>query len=99
MAKLPSWLKDYFWDVKFEELDKDEHWYLITKRVLDRGNTQAVKWVVQEYGLNKIKEVLLSSRDLAAATGVFWAGILGLSPSQVQCLNKPYSRTPFGLSS
>jgi len=30
-TKLPEFLRPYFWDVKFEELNVDEHWYLILK--------------------------------------------------------------------
>ena len=99
MAKLPEFLRGYFWDVEFEELNKEDHWYLITKRVLDRGDSQAVKWLVKEYGLDKIKEVLLSSIDLSLPTAMFWTDILGLSTNDIPSLNKPYSRIPWGLAS
>ena len=97
--RLPEFLRPYFWDVKFEELEASEHGFLIIKRVLDRGITVAVKWVIGTYGLDKIKEVLISSKDIDEKTGNFWAGLLGLDSAAVPCLNKPYSPIHFGLSS
>ncbi len=92
-------LKGYFWDVKFEELDSEEDGFLVIKRILDRGDTQSVKWVLGAYGLGKVRELLTSSRDLSRQTAGLWAMLLNLPVNEVPCLNKPYSPIPFGLSS
>jgi len=57
-TKLPESFRSYFWDVDFNKLDSNEHSFLITKRVLDRGNTSAIVWLIDTYGTEKIKEVL-----------------------------------------
>lgn len=98
-SKLPEFLRAYFWDVNFEGLDPQENYYQIIKRVLDRGDTQAVKWVREIYGLEKIAHVVATTRDLDSATANLWADVLGLDRSQVPCLNKPYSPIHFGLYS
>lgn len=98
-AKLPIEFEEYFWDVNFAELDQNKNWFLIVKRLLDRGNTQAIKWVISTYGVNKIKEVLLTTKDLDTKTANFWTGVLNLDPSKVPCLNKLYSPIHFGLYS
>lgn len=97
--KLPDYLKPYFWDVKFEDLDVLTHGHLVIKRILDRGDSQAVRWLVRQYGLKKIEEVVTKTRDLARPTGNFWADILSISKDRLPCLLKPYSPIHFGLYS
>lgn len=99
MKKLPVFLKKYFWDVDFEEL---EFWHaktFILKRLLDRGDTKALLWLKQHFTNEDIKNLLFSTRDLSQKTANFWTNYLKLDPKKVPCLQKPYSRTPFGLSS
>ena len=99
MSKLPSSFKQYFWDVDFDKLDKETHVFLVIKRVLDRGNTQDIKWLIKNYGFKEIKKVVLSTKDLSRVTGFLWADVLGLSYQNLPCLLKPYSPIHFGLFS
>lgn len=99
MRRLPSFLKEYFWDVDFHKLDLKKSRIFILKRVLDRGDTKAVKWLSKHYNKEDIKNLLLTTRDLSSKTANFWTIILKIDPGQVPCLQKPYSRIPFGLSS
>ena len=96
---VPEFLRPYFWDVAFEELEIKKHSFLIIKRVLDRGNLSDIRWLVKTYGKNAIKKVVMETRDLARPTGNFWADILRLDKKQMPCLQKPYSPIHFGLSS
>lgn len=97
--KLPEFLRQYFWDVDFGELDGQKDAFFITKRVLDRGTTQALSWVISEYGVDKIRQVVTGTRDLDRSTANFWADILVIKKEEVPCLNKPYSPIHFGLYS
>lgn len=97
--KLPEFLRPYFWDVDFEELDGQKDAFFITKRVLDRGTTQALSWVISQYGVDKIRQVVTSTRDLDRSTANFWADMLVINREEVPCLNKPYSPIHFGLYS
>jgi len=99
MKKLPSFLEQYFWDVDFDKLSFNKSKTFILKRVLDRGNDKAIKWLLQYYTKEDIKKLLLSSRDLSPKTASFWADYLRLDHKKVPCLQKPYSRIQFGLSS
>ena len=72
--------------------------HFVIKRIIDRGDTKALKWALNEFKLDEIEEVILTSRDLSRKTAAFWTLILNLDPKKVPCLQKPYSRTPFGLS-
>lgn len=99
MKKLPRFLKKYFWDVDFEKVDLEKSRVFILKRVLDRGNDKALKWLLLHYNKEDIKQLLLTTRDLSAKTANFWASYLNINPKKVPCLQKPYSRIQFGLSS
>jgi hypothetical protein len=98
-ANLPEFLKPYFWDVDFEKLELKSDSFFVTKRVIDRGDTTALRFVLKTYGVEMIKQVVLKTRDLSRPTGNFWAEILELDKSTVPCLQKPYSPIHFGLSS
>ena len=98
-TQIPEFLRPYFWDVTFEELEIKTHAFLVIKRVLDRGNLVDIRWLVKTYGKEAIKKVVMETRDLARPTGNFWADILGINKNQVPCLQKPYSPIHFGLSS
>ncbi|MEK7451181.1 MAG: hypothetical protein AAB662_04570 [Patescibacteria group bacterium] len=97
--QVPEFLRSYFWDVVFEELEVKTHAFLIIKRVLDKGNLRDIRWLIKTYGKDAIKKVVMSTRDLARPTGNFWADMLALDKHQVPCLQKPYSPIRFGLSS
>lgn len=96
---LPDFLRPYFWDVSFEKLEKEKDAFFVIKRVLDRGKTRDIRWIINTYGIDAIKQVILKTRDLARPTGNFWADILGLNKNKVPCLQKPYSPIHFGLYS
>lgn len=96
MENLPAFLKPYFWDVDFDKLDPQKYPDFVLKRVIDRGNTSALRWALSRYPLESIKNLILKSRDLSRKTANFWTRIFNLDPKQVPCLQKPYSRIPFG---
>lgn len=98
-VQIPEFLRQYFWDVPFEKLEIKKHAFLVIKRVLDRGNLSDIRWLIKTYGKDKIKKVVMETRDLSRPTGNFWADILGIDKNQVPCLQKPYSPIHFGLSS
>lgn len=98
-AQLPEYLRSYFWDVNFEDLEIKKHTFFVVKRVLDRGNLRDVRWLIKTYGKSSIKAVIIKTKDLARPTGNFWADILGLDKKRIPCLQKPYSPIHFGLSS
>lgn len=98
-VKLPLFFKPYFWDVDFSSLDLSENPSFIIKRTLDRGNIKALKWLLNYYPKEIIKETIISSRDLSQKTANFWADVFNLDRMKILCLQKPYSRTQFGLSS
>lgn len=98
-TKLPEFLRGYFWDVDFAKIDPEKSKTFILKRVLDRGDDKAIRWLLKHYTKEDIKSLILTTRDLSAKTANFWANLLGIDHKKVPCLQKPYSRIQFGLSS
>lgn len=96
---LPESFRSLFWDVPFSDLTVSEHAHMIMKRILDRGNTEQVRWLLKTYPKKDIRAVVMGTRDLARATGHFWADFLDINKQDVPCLQKPYNPIHFGLSS
>ena len=90
-SKLPVSFKPYFWDTNFEGLSPEKSSYFIIKRVLDRGDTKAIKWLKSNYSNDQLREVLIKTKDLSRPTGNFWADILQLDKSKIPSLTRPYS--------
>lgn len=82
----------------FSTLDLNQSHFII-KRTLDRGNTKALKWILDYYPREAIIDVIMTSRDLSQKTANFWIDVFKLDPKKVVCLRKPYSPIQFGLSS
>lgn len=96
---LPEFLRQYFWDVAFEEIDSKKNSHFIIKRVLDRGNLLDIRWLLKTYDTSEIKKVVMTTRDIARPTGNFWADLLDINKKKVPCLQKPYFPIHFGLFS
>lgn len=98
IGKIPSSFKSYFWDVDFSSLDLKNSGFII-KRVLDRGNTGSIKWLVNNFSRNDIKDTIMNSRDLSQKTANFWSDVYNLDKTKILCLQKPYSLIPWSIAS
>lgn len=96
-TQLPEFLREYFWDVKFENVDVEKNPRFVLKRIIDRGDTKALLWAKSRFTVSDIRDLVMTTRDISRKTASFWTLILDLDPKRVPCLQKPYSRTPFGL--
>ena len=96
--QLPEFLRPYFWDVAFEKVNIQQNPKFVLKRIIDRGDTKAFLWAMERFNTQDIQELITSSRDLSRKTANFWALVLNIDPKRVPCLQKPYSRIPFGPS-
>lgn len=88
-TRLPEFLRPYFWDVKFADLDFKKSRTFILKRVLDRGNTKALGWMRQNYTNQEIEKLLLTTRDISPKTANFWALFLNVDIKKVPALENP----------
>ncbi len=92
MKKLPKFLKKYFWDVEFKNIDLQKRKVFILRRILEYGDERAVAWMWKNFKKSEIKNVLTNYRGFSEKSANFWALLLGISRGKVACLNKPSSR-------
>ncbi len=94
MGKLPSFLKQYFWDVEFEEMDFKKCRIYVLRRILEYGNETAVKWMWDNFKKSEIRTVLSKFRGFSRKSANFWSLILEIPRTEVLCLKKRSSREP-----
>ena len=92
MKKLPAFLKQYFWEVDFANIDPQKSAQYVIARLIDRGNDKAIRWLFENYSKDLIKEVVTTRRGFSAKTANFWALVLRLDKRKVVCLQKPYQK-------
>jgi hypothetical protein len=91
--KLPSYLKKYFWDIDFAQLDYERHPRYVLERILELGDEKAVRWMVHNSPQTQIIEVLSESRNLSPKSANFWSLIFQVSPERIRCLQPQFRKT------
>lgn len=92
MKKIPSNIKIYLWDVKFETLDIKKHSGFVIERVLEYGDKESFSWLLKTYDKENILQVLRKSKRISPKTGNFYAMYFGVPKSEFLCIRKPFIR-------
>ncbi|MCM8784368.1 MAG: hypothetical protein NC818_06330 [Candidatus Omnitrophica bacterium] len=90
MGELPKFLKKYFWDTDFEQIDFKNHRVYVLKRILEYGDEEAVRWMFKEFRKDEIKNTLCKFRGYSPKTANFWALILGIEKERIKCLQRSF---------
>lgn len=90
--KLPSFLKKYFWNVDFSELDLEENSFFVITRILEYGDIKSLCWLFKKVKRKQIEEVIMKSRELSPKTANFWSLFLDLNKNKILCLKKSYQK-------
>ena len=93
MKKLPKYLKKYFWDTDFEEIDFKDRKIYILKRILEYGDVEAAAWMRKNFKRIEIKNVLCNFRGYSLKSANFWAFILNIKKEDVRCLSRSFRET------
>jgi hypothetical protein len=88
MRELPHFLKKYFWDVDFNELQEDSYPQFIIERILERGDEETVNWLFQHFTKSEIKRTLRKRRGISPLSANYWSLILKVPRNQILCLQK-----------
>jgi hypothetical protein len=73
---LPQTLKKYFWDCDFKDLSMDKYAFFIAERILNFGNMDSLKWLLDRIDRDFLKEVVKKSRNLDNKTRNYWEMML-----------------------
>lgn len=90
MKQIPLFLKKYFWEVDFNELNLDEHQSYIAERLLEYGDLKALSWLLRNVKKEIIKRILIKERALSPKSVNFWAFYFGFPRNKIPCLKKSY---------
>lgn len=93
MKNLPSFLKRYFWDVDFEQIDVKKQSKDIIGRILEYGDEQATRWMKKKFATQEIVDVLSRYRFVSPKSANYWALVFNLPREQILCLQKHYMAT------
>jgi hypothetical protein len=69
---LPTHFRKYFWDVVFEDLSWEKNPLFISERILNYGNEQDIRWLLDNINKALLKSVIKNSRNLNAKTRNYW---------------------------
>jgi hypothetical protein len=69
-------LRPFFWDTEFEKIDIEKNRDYVIERILEVGDSAAVKWLFATYPPADIKRALAQSRTLSKKSRNFWDLIL-----------------------
>ena len=89
-TSLPQKFYPYFWDVNVKSLNPSVKNLFVIQRLLDKGNTDGVSWVLRNFDKETIKKAFTALRDFSPKVGRFWQLYLNIPESEVLCLQKPY---------
>ena len=92
MAKLPSFLKKYFWDIEFSILDSKKRSIYIIERLLELGDINSLHWMFKQYPQTIIKQIVCQSPTLSKKTANFWGLILNIPKDQIRCLQPGFQK-------
>lgn len=92
MKKVPKFLNKYFWDVDFEKIDLDNRRIYVLKRILEYGDTKAIRWMRKNFIVSEIKDILYHYRGLSFKSANFWAFIVNVKKENVKCLKRRLSK-------
>ena len=85
-----------FWDTEPSVLDAQTHREFILQRLLEYGGIAAVRWAERRYGLDGIREYILTrgNQMLTAKTRSFWRAVLNLTEDTCTTKSSPLRNNP-----
>jgi len=87
---LPTFLYQFFWDTDPTQINPSQNPTHIIHRLLDKGDINAARWVIQTFPKNLIIQTLKQERDFSPWNGTFWSAYVGISQKEVACLEPSY---------
>lgn len=93
MTKVPPFLKKYFWDADYKQLDLEKNKKYIIERLLELGNKKAIQWLLNNFKKSDIAQTLKTTRNLSRLSANFWSNLYGIPKKEVRCLTTQFQKT------
>ena len=72
VSDIPEEFQKYFWDVSFKDLSLEKYPRFIAERILNYGDLESVRWLIDKVGMDFISSVVKTSRNLDPKTLNYW---------------------------
>lgn len=69
---IPERFRSLFWDTGIDKIHLNRNARYIIEKVLEYGNLESLEWLLRVYNVQKIIDVIHSSRDLTDKSRNFW---------------------------
>lgn len=80
---------DAFWDTDVQSIDPILHREFVIERLLQYGGMEGIRWILENWGADAIKNVVKKSRNISRMTATFWAVYFDLTLKSIRCLSEP----------
>lgn len=87
---IPAELSKYFWDVNTATVNPQTSPKYVINRLLDKGDFEAVRWVLSTFSTVIIIQSITTSRDFSVKSATFWARYLNIPKEDFLCMRQPY---------
>lgn len=85
---IPNHLRSFFWDIDCSKFQPGQFPEYTILRVLEYGDSDAVKWLRESFSSNEISTVIRTERRLSAKSAHFWSLVFGIPEDQVGALRR-----------
>lgn len=92
LGSVPERIKRHIWDARKDEVDPERHKAFLIRRIIEFGDLDDVRWMLDTYSRDEIVGVLKKSKGISRKTAWFWTTYFDVEPEDVACLKTPYLR-------
>jgi len=90
----PQGIGRFFCELTWTDDLADRYPFYVVERLIEKGDTEAVRWVRARYGDDLIRDVVCRSRRISRKTARYWQVILEIPEERVLCLSKSWLNRP-----
>lgn len=83
--------RNYFWDIKYHEIDQEKSKRLIIERVFNLGNLNEIKMILNVYGKETVVTTLCNLNYIEPKTLNFASLLFQIPKSKFKCYTKAQS--------
>jgi hypothetical protein len=96
-TQLPDFLRPFFWEYSFDELSWERDHDLITRRLLESGDWDSLRWLRSQIGDTGLADWLLAhtGAGLSPRQLRLWELVLGLPHAEVSSWIRRVSALPW----
>lgn len=94
VVETPRRVALFFPEIQWDESVADQYPFYVVERLLENGDTEVVRWVLDRFDDELIRDVVCRSRKLSQRTARFWQQFFRIPEEKVLCLSKSWLNSP-----